>query len=241
MHLSDRNVRLLALGIFAVGFFLGAALAVASVWPDIEATMFDPTMVGSASLDTLHCPILMTALETATLSASFTNDSPHESRFLVRAHISAGFVTLMDEIDTMVSLAPGETRYLEWPVTAKNAAYGYLVLARVHAFGGSPSAPYRNGSCGILVLGLPGSGGPIVGLALAGSLLLMAGGLVLWVVGSRAETAPSGVPYVLVPLFIPVLVGVVAGYFGWWALGVIILALTVLFLVVAAGYAIYKR
>lgn len=203
--------------------------------------MFDPSPVGNASLDTLRCPLLMTATETATLSASFTNDSPRESLFLVRAHISSGFFTLMDEFDTMVSLSPGETRRLEWPVTVENAAYGCLVLARVHAFGGSSSAPYRNGSCGILVLGLPGSGGLIVGLALAGSLLLMAGGLVLWVVGSRAETAPSVVPYVLVPLFIPVLVGVVAGYFGWWALGVVVLALTVLFLVVAVGYAVYKR
>lgn len=232
--MTRRVMRIAALVVFALGFLAGTALAVAGVWPDLEASMFDDEMLADAPLDTLRCPLLITKGETGKVTASFTNSRPRTSHFPVRVHIAYRFVIWQREIQEQLALAPGETRQLEWTVTADDAVYRSVILLRVHDLRTAPDV-YRNGSCGILVLDVAGlSGGTVVALALAFSLAAMAGGMVLWVAGRRP---PAGrereAVFVMGVLAALALGGVAAGYWGWWELGVVLLALIVLLLATA--------
>ena len=79
---------------------------------------------------------------------------------------------------------------MEWTVTAEDAAWRHFILVRVHELRNAP-LPSRTGSCGILVLNVPGlTGGQVVFLMAATAVLSLAVSLVLWVAGQRASTRP---------------------------------------------------
>ena len=90
--------RRLAILIFALGLLCGIALAGMIAWGDMEATMFDAAISADEPLSTLRCPVLITTAETTTVSAAFRNPDDQPINLLVRAHISAGFVTWMREV-----------------------------------------------------------------------------------------------------------------------------------------------
>ncbi len=183
MRLSWRHW--LTILLFSAGIVLGALLAGAAVWGDLEAFLFDAAISPDAPLTTLRCPILMTTAQTATVSATLRNTSDRTVNFHVRIHISLGFVTLMNEENNRLPLEPGQSGRLEWPVYPEDAAFGRVVLVRVHVLPNGPF-PYRGAACGIVVVDLPGlSGDAWYALGLVLSLAGAAGGLVLWILGNR--------------------------------------------------------
>ena len=176
-----RVSRALAPALFLAGVLWLAVMAFAAAWPDMEATVFDATTALAAKdrLRSLDCPWLMTADESTTVRATFTNDADRPASFLVRARTTRGFVTLVHEHSQQVTLAPNESRVLSWPVSAADAAYGRLVMARVLATR-SAVGPARENACGILVVGVSGVGGQL--LFVAGTLF----GLALVGIGAGA-------------------------------------------------------
>jgi hypothetical protein len=242
MNSKNGLIRTLGVFVFSVGALLGIALFGAIVWADFEASMFDVGMRGTAPLKTLTCPVMMTATEAGTVRATFTNPFERPVEFTIRAHISDGYVTLMREINSKLSLAPGETKSLEWPVTSDDAAYGRLVLVRVRLAAKYP-LPSRHGSCGILVVDLPYFTGNLVfALALAASLLSMAAGAGLWGVANRPLRGLGlDVIRAMGALAGCVVTGTVVGLLGWWMVGVIILVITVLLTGAIIGYFVNRR
>jgi hypothetical protein len=237
MNSKNRVIRILSVLLFSVGVLLGIALFGLTVWADFEASMFDVTMRGTASLKTLACPVLMTATETGTVRATFTNPFERPVEFRIRAHISDGYVTLMREINSNLSLAPGETKPLEWPVTPDDAAYGRLILVRVRV-GAKYPLPSRHASCGILVVGLPYfTGNLVLGIAFATSLLSMVAGTGLWILANRPlRGLGRDATWAMGALAGCVVAGTVVGLLGWWVVGVIILVITVLLTGAIIGY-----
>jgi hypothetical protein len=237
MNSKNKITRTLGVLIFSVGVLLGMALSGIVVWGDFEASLFNVSMAGSAPLKTLRCPVMITATEVGTVTAAFTNPFDRSVEFTIRTHISQGYVTLMREINSKLSLAPGETQALEWTVTSDDAAYGRLVLVRVRLAAKYPH-PSRHGSCGILVVNLPYfTGNQIFALALAASLLSMVAGAGLWVVANRPLRGLGlDVTRAMGALAGCVLVGTIVGLLGWWVLGVLILVITVLLAGAIIGY-----
>lgn len=223
--------------IFAIGILSGMSLSGIVVWGDLEASLFDASVRGDATLTTLRCPVMMTAHEIGTASATFENPLERPVTFTIRAHISQGYVTLMREINSKLSLAPGERQALEWTVTPDDAAYGRLILLRVRLSGKYP-LPARDASCGILVVDVPYlSGKQITTIILVVSLLSMMVGAGLWVAANRPlRKRAREVIRAMGVLAGSVLLALVLGLLGNWLLAALILVISVLLGVVIIGY-----
>jgi hypothetical protein len=164
-------------------YLLGAATAFAllalTVWGDFEANSFDAALLTEEQLRTLDCPVFITQDETAEITARIENPTDREVMPRVRARYTLGFVTLVDEKLEQLTIPPGGTGELSFQISAENAAYRRLILARVYQFQ-NLSLPSRQASCGVVLLPISGPTGDQAYLAMfIGSLALMATGLLL--------------------------------------------------------------
>lgn len=228
MRNQSRVVLILGAALFLFGLLLGLLFSTGSVWGDLEAIMFDPapTGGGDAPLSTLRCPVLITAREGGLVSATFHNPSQLALSRTVRFYVSHGFATLVRQEEQQFLLQPGETRRVSFAVTAEDAAWRHFILVRINVLRNLP-LPSHSASCGVIVLNLRGlTGGQVVALAVAVSLLSMAAGMVLWIAGRRAADTPT-------PDLAPIMAAlaaltVLAMFFGargsWVAGGLLIIA-----------------
>lgn len=229
MRMSPRAVSAVAVVLLSAGVLLGLALTALATWGDLEGSLFDTDIGADASLGTLRCPILVTADETGVIRASFRNRSDRRMQPYIRAHITQGYISLMREIRTDLPLEPGERRSLEWTVTAEDAVFGRLILARVQAFRTYPQ-PTRRGSCGILVADVGGwSGKGITASVVVASLLSMGVGLGILIQRNRPLKGRKrnliGASGFLMAM---VAAGLLVSLLQWWVLGLILLVVTVL-------------
>jgi hypothetical protein len=234
--------RTLFAGLYSLGLILALALAAALTWAELEASLFDVSLIAGSQALPLQCPLALSRHETSYITASFSNSSEREVRQIVRAHISDGFVTLMRQEEMLLELAPGETQRLRWPITAQDAAYGRVVLARVHALRAGPEHPYRQRSCGVLVLGVPTSGQPFVVVLTTLGLALMAFGAYGW---WRLRPQQVG-RWDQATLFMSLLGALAAAalasaYAGWWVVGVAALIFAALLLISIVAYKLTSR
>jgi hypothetical protein len=227
MTKRTQGLRALAVAVSSLGVVIGLTLSIGGIWADLEASLFDRSLGADGRLSSLRCPTIMTASRPSVISATLSNPFDRDIEHNIRVHISEGFVTLMREERATVPLAPGERKTLEWPITADDAAYGRIVFVRAYQFPKYPQ-PDREASCGVLVLNVPVlSGGQIVGLAFASSLLAMGGGVLLWNrVSHSASKRDQRIVTSMISLGAVVLVTMVATVLGFWipALALLIVA-----------------
>ncbi|MFN2114321.1 MAG: hypothetical protein ACK2T6_01310 [Anaerolineae bacterium] len=205
--------------LFFAGLALLAVLAFVSAWPDMEASVFDAgtSLAADEALRSMDCPVMIAADETSSVAASFANRSDRPESFLVRSRVTRGFITLVKEDTQQVHLEPGEERTLSWPIEADNAAYRRLVMARVLA---TRSAVHnaREGSCGVLVIGVTGiSGQALFAVLLLAALALVAAGATDWW-WRRRPLLPTEQDTVrrVGALAALVAASLVLGLLGWW-------------------------
>jgi hypothetical protein len=229
---SAKVGRALSVLVFSVGFLLGTALFGATIWGDLEASLFNASMGGEKGLP-LRCPVMITARETGTVSPSIKNTLERATEFTIRTHISHGHLTVMKELITKLPLKPGERQRAEWPVFPEDAAFGSLILVRVYVYPKYP-IPDRVGTCGIWVLDWPLLNGTLIySLILVVSLLGMGVGIGGWIAKNRPLKGwRRTVAYGMGTLAGCVLTGTIVSLLGWWIPGVLVL--TVLVLLVGA-------
>jgi len=220
-------ISLISLG--AMCFILIGSL---SIWADLEASLFNSARRTTERLSTLKCPSIITMDEVKIISASFTNTSDREIIPLIQTFVTDGFVILMQEQIDKPTIAPGETKSVEVKVTADNAVYNRLILARMHQFSYGP-LPYRNASCGIFVLGISFlTGSQFIILTVITGMILSLSGTGLWllyfkpIVWDRLTTLHEMIVLVILALLI-----MVAGLASRWIFGIFLIVLWVLLLV----------
>ncbi len=226
---------------FSIGLLLGMAVSGGVLWGDLEASLFDSALGADEPLKTLRCPVILTSRETGTVSATFTNPGDRAVVRLIRAHISNGFVTLMREVSDRLALEPGETRKLEWTVTPDDAAWGHFILVRVHVLRSSPLPSYT-GSCGVLVMNLPGlTGNQIIVLTLLLSALSTMAGVALVAAGSRPPRGRApGLIRGMGSLAVLGLATLLSSLVGWWMAGILLLLLTLIVAVSIIGWSVAR-
>lgn len=239
MSIQRKAIRVLGLVLFTVGIVLGMALFATAAWGDFEASLFDLSLPSDGPLNTLSCPVLVTAAESGTVSATFTNPSERPIQRRVRIHVSDGLVTLLREEKSMLPLDPGERQRLQWTVTADDAVWGRLILARVYVYRQYP-LPSATAACGILLVDLPPfTGGHVLALAVAASLLGIGLGGWLWMASNRPLAGRiRRVTYGMAVLAGIVLAGMSASLLGWWLLAVGLLVLAILLALALFAYSL---
>ncbi len=244
MRVSRRLSKLVAPGLFFLGLLWLSALSFVSSWPDMEASFFDTetTLAADSKLQTLRCPLVISADETATVKATFRNPSDRTASFLVRTRISSGFVTLVRQDSQQVTLAPGASREFSWPFAARDAAYGRLVMARVLATK-SVGQPARESSCGILVLGVSGASGSRLFAAgvLAGLALVAAGAGKWWFEHRPLDGSGLSIARRASALALVVGASLIAGLLTWWLLSHLLLIASALLALVLLEQAYAPR
>ncbi len=224
-----------AIGItlFLLGSIISVYIGAISVWGDIEASFFNSQLRANEKLPHLKCPAVLMENEVGKISARFDNTTEKPLELDVRAYMTDGFVTIMREYLTELQLEPGETKDVTWEITADQAAYDRLILARVHQMKEYP-LPYRNAACGVVVINLPFSNGLLFVIALLVlSVLLCTGGILLWAKHSKPIVwGRLKIFKAMIVLSSAGLALAIAGLIGLWGLGVILIAVWVL---LAAG------
>ncbi len=226
----QRLLRALGMLIFVTGLLLGVALAGMAGWADLEASSFDITMLNRADgrLTTLACPAVITRGETGVIRARLTNTTVRARDFTIRARLSNGYVRSIDEIEETVFLEPGASHSFDWPITTDNAVYGRLILVRVFATRAGDIPP-RTGDCGIVILGLPGSGRVVYPILVALSLLSIVGGMGLWLARHwPLPTAKMASAYAMGALAALVIGALVFSLLGVWQAVILLLGLAFL-------------
>ncbi len=166
--------------LFAAGILSGLILILLTTWADQEASLFELTSAYDKNLSSLRCPLMIARDEESSISVTVKNPSTYTVNPLTTAHITSGYILLINEFIENPSLPPEGEVFFSWPIESADAAYNTLVLARVFVERSYP-LPSRTNSCGVLVLPFGGIPGKAVSaflmlLSLAGMIL----GLVFW-------------------------------------------------------------
>lgn len=225
------NTRSLSKIFYTIGIVATIVLAVVAMWPDYEASLFQPTAFVDEAMTSLRCPLVITPQDSAEITASFDNPLDKEVRITVRSSISTGDILAVRREDQRITLAPGERLTLRWPVSADDTAYPMLSMARIYQFRAA-SLPSRDQSCGIFIMRLPVVTGAQVVAALAGASVLGLGlSAVLWrreARGSEVDTPGRDPTVGFVALAGLALAVLIASVSGLWGIGVVGLVLSLL-------------
>lgn len=167
--------------IFMVGAIMSLVMFVAFFLQDTEGLVFSAMLSGDTVLRSLSCPELITENEVGEIRAKLHNDTDKPQFRTVRTGITQGYLTLRREIVDHYTLEPGETRQLSWEFYPEDAAYDYLVLAKVYYYP-QREVPSYIGICGVIVLQTTLlKGWQIIALVWLVSLSMMAVGYVRYV------------------------------------------------------------
>jgi len=227
MNTRRKLFRSLGAVAFLVGILSGLALAGSAVWADFEAQFYGFDHMGDEPIRTLQCPVLMTVSETGHIRATFSNSSKRPIEQLVRTDIS-NFGPARSE-RTSLPLAPGERKTVDWAVTSADIDLGRFIFARVYAHPAYPY-PFREATCGIMVLNLPGvTGGLVFALLIIICLVGILIGLGLWEKSSRPQKRRIlESAHAMKFLAVIALVAVLTSLRGWWMIAGLCLVLALL-------------
>jgi hypothetical protein len=217
-----------SLVLFSVGIVCGLILITLATWADQEASLFESTSAYDTNLPTLRCPVMIAHDENSAITVTLKNPSTYPVSPLTTAHITSGFVMLINSFEELPSILPGGKATYSWPIVPADAAYKTLILARVFVASSYPN-PSRTGSCGVYVLPFGGIPGRAVATLLL--ILCLAGmslGLYFWrgkgTLGSRRSSLFAG----MLALAGLTIVGLLSILIGSWPLGLASLILVLL-------------
>jgi hypothetical protein len=234
---NGRMRRALALILYLLSLLLMLAVAGITIWPEIEVTLFDRPLVTEETLRGLRCPPAVTSHENGAITATFTNEQDRDQRFKAQARISYRSALVIEEVDRWVELAPGASEVVRWSLDPENAAYGRMILARVHVSRRAGTPPEQRG-CGVMVLNLPLFTGTqyVLGMAVGGFLALAVSGFV-WLDGRRPAQGWRETGARRLALLAAVIAGaMLAGFVGLWVVGGLLLLFSVLLAVSFSQY-----
>lgn len=171
--------------VFLLGAVIGLGMFINFFLQDTESLVFSALVSGDRVLRSLSCPEIITEKETGVIRADLHNGTDKAHFRTVRTGITQGYLTLRREIVEHYTLEPGETRHLSWEISPGDAAYGYLILAKVYFFP-QREVPSYVGACGVMLLKTSLlTGWQIIGLVWLISLSLMAAGYMRYIRHNR--------------------------------------------------------
>ena len=211
--------------IFFVGILLGTGLTAGLTWANFEADFYGFPRFTPDRLSGFRCPLLLTPHETGIIQVDITNPTERNVDPIIRFDVSTRAIT--DTQQTQFNLKSGETKHLEYPITAENIDMGFFVFAKIFRYPAYPLAAAES-TCGTLVIDLPVLNGVQIYTFWLG-LSLAAISLGLWLLSLKEDGKIFNPAKFLA---VVTLTGLFASVNLGWGLGLMCLALTVLLLLV---------
>jgi hypothetical protein len=234
--MQTKSKRLIGGVIFFFGIFIGLALALVVIWGQYEASSYFFEGTSYASFNGLHCPALMTRSETGVIKAVFDNLSNQDDEPYYQMEI--GGITPRN-FEGHLSLPPHTSKSVQWTVDAGDINFGFFIFAKLDTLPDG-IVPTREATCGVIILNISGlTGDQIFWLMLIISLIGIPAGFVLWRTTNNLRTGRAlELQRAMLALGILVLLSMVAGFIGWWFIGIIFCAITFLLMAVMLGLAV---
>ena len=215
--------------IFSAGILLGLILSGWSLWGEVEASLL-VFRSGEQGLS-LRCPVMLAPTETGSASAYFDNPTGEIIQPTIQAVI--GKESKARTESSVLTLVPGEKKQLQWKVGPGDKVFGGLILINVFETS-QRNFPTHQGSCGIPILSFPGlSGKQVFILMFVTSLIGMAGGAALWVIGnSRLKGLIENATNASAALAVLVVLDMLLIFPNWWGLSLVFYLFTVMLVVI---------
>lgn len=230
---KQKRIRQMGLLLYLLGLLLGITLAGLAVWGDLEASLFDVLFRAEQRLTNFSCPIIMTrAEETAVVRVSLKNTGERDENLLVRARITDGFITVIREERTNLTLVPNQEERLFWEIAPEDAAWNRIILIRVGTVRNAPFRRLVGAACGVLLLPIDGMTGSqvVTSMLILGTVLVGAGGW-LWGVG-RISISPKdkNTLRLLLAFLVITVMALLFGFLQLWGLGLVTIIVFVVLL-----------
>jgi hypothetical protein len=235
--MQTRPRRILGTIIFLAALLLALGLAIVAIWGDYEALSYFYTGAGYASFSGFSCPVMMSRSEVASVSARFDNPGNDEIQPYYEVDISGTAATR--HLENQMPVPAHASRTVQWTVDANDIDIGSFVMVKMDVL---PVGGYstREATCGIVVFNLMGSSGDkVLWWTLAASLIGMVLGL-----GLR-EGKDQAIPGANMNLRngmraagVAALLAMLTGFMGWWLIGVVFCAMTILLLAILLRIAV---
>lgn len=225
MPVPRKFISLLSYVLFLGGALIGFFVIGSAVWGDLEAAMLSRPMGGEKGLSNLRCPIFVSTEEIGEAYVWIENNTDKLVNRTIRTHLSNYYISLIDTVDTKVSIEPGERVKIDWSVDPSDALYGRFFIIRVYLFS-TYKTPSQEGSCGIMVIDLPYSGKQIVTYSILICSLGMFLGFLLHIKETRRDRERSDRIFGF--LIVLEAIGLIVSFLGWWIAGIFVLVIFVL-------------
>lgn len=218
-----------------IGNLLGLMVTAGMVWADFEGSLFLHSLEGKRGVRRLDCPVLMTHNETREIRLTLKNPGDEDLSHFVVGTISEGYLNIMRQEKEKVVVEPRGKKTLTWEIYPDDAAYQRIVLFQVYVRRTYPY-PSLGGTCGVLVLGIPGlKGSQVMTLALGLTFVLILGsnGILQYqyrnaALGNRQQYMSKAM-YVM---SIIITLGMLISSLGYWLLGLILLVVILLMIII---------
>ncbi len=91
--------------LFAAGVLSGLIFISLATWADQEASLFELTSAYDKNLSSLRCPLMIARDEESSISVTVKNPSTYTVNPLTTAHITSGYILLINEFQENPSLS----------------------------------------------------------------------------------------------------------------------------------------
>ncbi len=217
------------------GVLFELSLSLGVAWGEVETRVYTTQPEQAASLQ-MKCPLMLSPTESGLVSVTITNtlDESATPNLTVDFSRPGGD----QQVIQTLSLAPHETRTVQWTVDASDTIYDRLILVSIlqSRYKGSQSGELsaRQGTCGILLLSLFGlKGSETFRLLFAAGLAFLLAGSGLWLhAHPELDEQNRSLAHAGLVLAILSTLGLLSSLPRWWGLILLFDSLALILIVV---------
>ena len=208
-------ISIAGMSLFLGGVLLEMAISGGVLWGEIEARLYT-SQSSSLGLE-MKCPLMISFDETGIIRASISNTLDQDVLPVVTAEISRDGGA--QQISQTLTLAPHESKTVEWNVDSSNILFGRLVLVSIQQ-GHYSDLSARQGYCGILFVSVFGMNGTVTLILLcSASLLLLILGTVIWRrIHFPLKARDENIARAFGSLAVVATIGLFTALLRWWGL-----------------------
>jgi hypothetical protein len=233
MKPQNKILNTLGFILFFAGVLSSMVFSVGLIWANLEANFYFGFNGGAEAKLRLSCPHIMTPQDSSSVTATISNKVDKTIEPILQADFSG---PMLRSLRTKASIGPGKTQQIRWAISAEDVDFGHLIMAQVYQYS-SYKTSTATATCGTLYLTIPAlTGVQVYILVLVVSLLGIATGIALWLMGNwkpkeRSAERLWGMTF----LTVVTLVGILFGSMGLWLLGIFAVALSLLMVISQVG------